>query len=98
MVEDSLLAREPYRDGAWHEYRLKSAGLATVPAIIMQSGDRHMPHPDGRPLRVVDRETGQAVRAVLVSGRWPAGRGLGHTFRPGLAGSPMSAAAYIYKA
>jgi len=33
---------------------------------LMQWGDRHMPHPDGRPLRMVDHATGQQVRAALV--------------------------------
>lgn len=71
MVDDELLTRVPYRDGAQrtrHEYRLteKGAALATVLVALMQWGDRHMPHPDGRPLRVVDRATGQEVRAALV--------------------------------
>ena len=71
MVDDGLLARVPYRDQAQrtrHEYRLteKGEGLATVLVALMQWGDRHMPHPDGRPLRVVDRATGQEVRAALV--------------------------------
>ncbi len=71
MVDDELLARVPYRDGAQrtrHEYRLTEKGeaLATVLVALMQWGDRHMPHPDGRPLRVVDRATGQEVRAALV--------------------------------
>jgi len=71
MVEDGLLARVPYRDGAQrtrHEYRLteKGEGLATVLVALMQWGDKHLPHPDGRPLRVVDRGTGQEVRAALV--------------------------------
>jgi len=71
MVEDGLFARVPYRDGAQrtrHEYHLtdKGEGLATVLVALMQWGDRHMPHPDGRPLQVLDRATGQEVRAVLV--------------------------------
>lgn len=71
MVDDGLLARMPYRDGAQRtrqEYQLTEKGedLATVPVALMQWGDRHMPHPDGRPLRVVDRATGQEVRAALV--------------------------------
>lgn len=61
----------PYRDGAQrtrHEYRLteKGEGLATVLVALMQWGDQHMPHPDGRSLRFVDRATGQEVRAALV--------------------------------
>ena len=71
MVNDGLLARVPYRDGVQrmrHEYRLteKGEGLATVLVALMQWGDRHMPHPDGRPLRVVERATGQEVRAALI--------------------------------
>ena len=73
MVNDGLLARVPYRNGAQrtrHEYQLTEKGqdLATVLVALMQWGDRHMPHPDGRPLQVIDRVTGQEVRAALVRG------------------------------
>jgi DNA-binding HxlR family transcriptional regulator len=71
MVAAGVIARVPYRDGEQrtrHEYKLteKGEGLATVLIALMQWGDQHMPHPDGRPLRIVDRDTGQEVRAVLV--------------------------------
>ena len=71
MVEDGLLLRAPYRDGAQrtrHEYRLTPKGedLAIVLIALMQWGDRHMPHPNGRPLRVKDRTTGQEVSAALL--------------------------------
>lgn len=71
MVFAGLLARAPYRDGAQrtrHEYRLTAKGqdLATALVALMQWGDRHMPHPDGRPLRLVECGSGQEVRAALV--------------------------------
>ena len=71
MVDDGLLVRAPYRDGVQrtrYEYKLteKGEGLATALIALMQWGDRHLPHPDGRPLRVLDRCTGQEVRAALV--------------------------------
>ena len=71
MVFTGLLARSPYRDGsqrARHEYRLTPKGrdLATALVALMQWGDRHMPHPGGRPLRVVERGSGREVRAALV--------------------------------
>ncbi len=71
MVDSGLLVRVPYRDGAQrtrHEYKLtkKGEGLATALIALMQWGDQYMPHPDGMPLRIVDRQTGQAIKAALV--------------------------------
>lgn len=71
MIGDGLLARVPYRDGTQrtrHEYQLTDKGrdLTTTLVALMQWGDRYLPHPGGRPLRMVDRATGQEVGAALV--------------------------------
>lgn len=81
MARDGLLTRTPYRDGAQRtrqEYRLTAMGrdLATALIALIQWSDRHLPNPEGRALRIVERATGEGVEVALVT---PAGRRVGPT-------------------
>ncbi len=69
LVDAGILRRVPYREAGSrerHEYRLTSAGLDLMPALIavMQWGDRHLADECG-PVVVRHRDCGEPVSAVL---------------------------------
>lgn len=71
LVEHQILEKLPYRDEGQrtrHEYRLTGKGrdLALALFALMQWGDTYAAHPDGRPLKLVERDSGQEVRVVLL--------------------------------
>lgn len=71
MVKNGLLVRVPYLDASGRqrlEYRMTPKGddLATTLVSLMQWADRHLPSPKGRPLKIVDPETAQEIRAALI--------------------------------
>ncbi len=72
MVDDGLLDRVPYREGAGRErYEYlpteKAWGLYPVMVGLMQWGDRYLADSDGPPVRLVDRRTGRPVVAAIVT-------------------------------
>ena len=69
MVEAGLLERVPYqRRPLRHEYRLRPAGRALFPVLmaLFRWGEDWATGPEGPPIAMVDRRTGQPVRPVLV--------------------------------
>ncbi|WP_433253545.1 winged helix-turn-helix transcriptional regulator [Streptosporangium sp. CA-135522] len=72
MVTDGLLERVPYRpDGERerHEYQPTDKAWALYPVMVglMQWGDRYLADGDAEPVRLVDRHSGKAVVAALVT-------------------------------
>ena len=70
LVEAGVLWRCDYRDGGSRtrqEYRLTAAGRELQPVLtaLMQWGDRHLPGPDGPPLRLTHSGCDAPVRAAL---------------------------------
>lgn len=67
-----VLSRRRYqeRPPRW-EYRLTERGLELYPVLLTLAGwaDRHMPRPEGPPLRYLSRETGEEISPILVDGR-----------------------------
>jgi DNA-binding HxlR family transcriptional regulator len=66
LVQTGVLEKT---EGPGHpEYRLTEKGLALQPIMIAmtQWGDRYMPHPDGKRLSFVDRESGKPIKPVGV--------------------------------
>jgi DNA-binding HxlR family transcriptional regulator len=77
LVEEGILAREPYRDpGARerYEYRLTDKGLELFPALValMRWGDRWTADAAGPPVEILHRGCGEPVAAEL---RCAAGHG-----------------------
>lgn len=67
LVEGGVLAvTASSQNGRVLEYRLTDKGKDLFPVIIalLQWGDKHESHPDGPPLRVVDRLSGQDIEAM----------------------------------
>jgi DNA-binding HxlR family transcriptional regulator len=65
LVQLGILEKRPYQEPGKrtrHEYTLTPMGLDLLPAVLalMQWADKHL-QPEGGPLRVVDRETGNPV-------------------------------------
>ena len=72
LVEQGIFDRQQYIDRPpRHEYRLteKGIGLFGVIVAMMQWGDQWLEWPEGPPVQLVDRTTGEAVEPVLVDGR-----------------------------
>jgi DNA-binding HxlR family transcriptional regulator len=72
LVEEGILEKRAYHDRpVRYEYRLTEKGVALYPVIIamMRWGDEWLDWPDGPPLELLDRETGEPVEPVLVDGR-----------------------------
>ena len=72
LERHGVLTRVPYQDRPLrHEYRLTAKGRDLFPIMVtlMTWGDRHEAAPDGPPVRLVDRETGQPVTPLLVDER-----------------------------
>jgi DNA-binding HxlR family transcriptional regulator len=70
LTRAEILARVPYREPGQrerHEYRLTPKGreLITVVIALMQWGDRWEPGPDGPPVRILHRDCGEPVEAIL---------------------------------
>lgn len=70
LTDAQLLNRVPYRESGQrerHEYRLTEKGLDLITAVIalMQWGDRWQADPDGPPVRVLHRQCGHPVEAIL---------------------------------
>jgi DNA-binding HxlR family transcriptional regulator len=69
LVEDGLLAREPYREPGQRTrlaYRLTDKGAQLLPALValMQWGDRWLA-PDGPPVVLLHSDCGEPVRSEL---------------------------------
>jgi DNA-binding HxlR family transcriptional regulator len=72
LVDQGVFERRQYTDRPpRHEYRLteKGIGLFGVIVAMMQWGDRWLDWPEGPPIHLVDRQTGEPVEPVLVDGR-----------------------------
>ncbi len=76
LTEIGLFVKQPYRETgqrARHEYLLTEKGRDLVPAVLalMQWGNKHLQGDDGGPLRLVARDSGEAVviGARTVSGK-----------------------------
>lgn len=69
LVEEGLLEKRPVEAGRF-EYVLTEKGLDLQPALIALThwGDRHQPHPKGRRIQFVDRDTGKPIRPMAVIG------------------------------
>ncbi|MGH8446048.1 MAG: winged helix-turn-helix transcriptional regulator [Solimonas sp.] len=72
LVDAGIFRRETYRDGGARprqEYRLTAKGVDLLPVIVglMQWGDRHAAGPDGGPLLLHDRRSGERLHAALVN-------------------------------
>lgn len=70
LTDAALLTRVPYREPGQrerHEYRLTDKGLDLITAVIalMQWGDRWQADPEGPPVRVLHRQCGHPVEAIL---------------------------------
>jgi DNA-binding HxlR family transcriptional regulator len=72
LVDEGVLRKEPYQEHpVRYEYRLTEKGLALYPVIItmMQWGDEWLDWPDGPPVELLHRDTGEPVEPVLVDAR-----------------------------
>jgi DNA-binding HxlR family transcriptional regulator len=67
VLERRLYQERPPR----YEYHLSEKGIALYPVIVtmMAWGDEWLDWPDGPPVDLVDRETGQRIEPVLVDRR-----------------------------
>jgi DNA-binding HxlR family transcriptional regulator len=69
LVDQGVLRREQYSDRpARYEYKLTEKGVALYPVIIsmMKWGDEWLDWPDGPPIHLVDKESGERIDPVLV--------------------------------
>ena len=72
LVEHGVLERRQYSERPPRsEYRLtdKGIGLFGVIVAMMKWGDEWLDWPDGPPIQLVDRETGERIEPVLVDRR-----------------------------
>ena len=72
LVEQGVLERRQYSERPPRsEYRLteKGIGLFGVIVAMMKWGDEWLDWPDGPPVELVDRETGERIDPVLVDRR-----------------------------
>ena len=72
LVDDGVMERKQYSERPPRfEYRLteKGIGLFGVIVAMMQWGDEWLDWPEGPPVKLVDRETGDDVEPVLVDRR-----------------------------
>jgi DNA-binding HxlR family transcriptional regulator len=72
LVDLGVLAKRQYSERPpRYEYRLTDKGIDLFGVIVsmMTWGDRWLDWPDGPPIRLVDRETGETVEPVLVDRR-----------------------------
>lgn len=72
LVEHDILERRPYSERPPRsEYRLteKGIGLFGVIVAMMKWGDEWLDWPDGPPIQLVDRDTGERIDPVLVDRR-----------------------------
>lgn len=69
LVDNQVLRKvEVGEHGSRQEYRLTEKGRDLFPVVIAlrQWGDKWNPSPEGAPLNLRDRETGQAIRPMTV--------------------------------
>ena len=69
LVDNEVLRKEDVGEhGSYFEYRLTEKGRDLFPVVVAlrQWGDKWNPAPDGQPLDLRDRETGQPIQAVTV--------------------------------
>ncbi len=69
LVDNEVLRKEDVGEhGSRFEYRLTEKGRDLFPVVVAlrQWGDKWNPAPDGQPLDLRDRETGQPIKAVTV--------------------------------
>ncbi len=69
LVDQGVLERRQYSERPpRYEYRLTEKGIALHPVIVsmMAWGDRWLDWPEGPPMRLVDRDTGEVIDPVLV--------------------------------
>lgn len=72
LVAEGILERRQYEERPPRfEYRLTEKGVDLYGVLVMlqQWGDRWFDWPDGPPVHLVDRETGEPVEPVLVDAR-----------------------------
>jgi DNA-binding HxlR family transcriptional regulator len=72
LVEHGVLERTLYQEHPpRYEYRLTDKGRDLFPVLLtlMKWGDRWAGHPEGPPVLVCDRETGEALEPVVVDAR-----------------------------
>jgi DNA-binding HxlR family transcriptional regulator len=72
LVDEGVLERRQYEERPPRfEYHLteKGIGLYGVLVMLQQWGDRYLDWPDGPPVRLVDKESGEVVEPVLVDAR-----------------------------
>lgn len=72
LEDRGVLERRQYHDRPPRfEYRLTDKGIGLYPVLVamMGWGDRWLDWPDGPPVRLVDRETGEPIEPVLVDRR-----------------------------
>jgi DNA-binding HxlR family transcriptional regulator len=100
LVEEGILTREQYEERPPRfEYRLteKGLGLYGVLVTLMHWGNTYLDWPEGPPVALVDRETGERIEPVLVDAR--TGERLDprrtrvQRIRPGTSGPPTGAGA-----
>ena len=69
LVDNEVLRKEDVGEhGSRFEYRLTEKGRDLFPVVVAlrQWGDKWNPAPDGQPLDLRDRESGQPIQAVTV--------------------------------
>lgn len=69
LVDNEVLRKEDVgKHGSRFEYRLTEKGRDLFPVVVAlrQWGDKWNPAPDGQPLDLRDRESGQPIQAVTV--------------------------------
>jgi DNA-binding HxlR family transcriptional regulator len=69
LVRDGLLQRTPYQQRpVRHEYTLTPMGRDFFPVIcaLLRWGDDWLAEPEGPAMQLVDRQTGQPIRPVVV--------------------------------
>jgi len=69
LVEEGVLKKVPYSERPTrHEYRLTPKGRALFPVIaaMMRWGDDWLAGPEGPPVELVDRRTGEPIRPLVI--------------------------------
>lgn len=68
LVEEGILEKTGGEDGGFAEYRLTDKGLDLQPILLSMThwGDRHKPHPAGKRLEFVERDSGKPIRPMRV--------------------------------
>ena len=69
LCDNGILERIPVKQGAKrHEYKLTPMGRDLYPSLIAltQWGDRWLQPPDGKPMKLIERATGEEISDIAI--------------------------------